>query len=152
MFDIGWSELMLIGVVALVVIGPKDLPKAIYGVGRWVRKARVMAREFQGHIDEVMREAEMDDLRRQALKARDEYMGGRTVDEILDPKGDLKAALDLPPPGLDAAPAAPIQPAAAQSAATQPVGPQSVMTGPNIAAPETPVETPPEKPTSEKNA
>lgn len=96
MFDIGWPELMLIGLVALVVIGPKDLPKAIYGFGKWVRKARVVAREFQTHIDDMMREAEIDDLRQQALKARD-FNLSRVVENTMDPKGELKTALDLPP-------------------------------------------------------
>lgn len=105
MFDIGWSELMLIGLVALVVIGPKDLPKAIYGVGKWVRKARLVAREFQSHVDDMMREAELDDLRQQALKARDLHMS-RMLEDTVDPKGELKAALDLPPPNIAAPPTA----------------------------------------------
>lgn len=96
MFDIGWSELMLIAVVALVVIGPKDLPQAIYAVGKWVRKARLVARDFQGHLDEMMREAELDDLRKQALKARDLNLK-QMVESQLDPKGELKSALELPP-------------------------------------------------------
>lgn len=121
MFDIGWPELMLIGLVALVVIGPKDLPKAIYGFGKWVRKARVVAREFQTHIDDMMREAELDDLRQQALKARDLNMS-RMVENAVDPKGELKGALDLPPaPKVD----------------------EPNIAAPNIAAPPTPAETTP---------
>ncbi|WP_448187711.1 Sec-independent protein translocase protein TatB [Azospirillum sp. sgz301742] len=96
MFDIGWSELMVIAVVALVVIGPKDLPQAIYGIGKWVRKARLVARDFQGHIDEMMREAELDDLRKQALKARDLNIK-QMVEDQFDPKGELKKAFDVPP-------------------------------------------------------
>jgi len=96
MFDIGWSELMIIAVVALVVIGPKDLPQAIYAIGKWVRKARLVARDFQGHLDDMMREAELDDLRKQALKARDLNIKAM-VENQLDPKGELKAAFDLPP-------------------------------------------------------
>ncbi|WP_255542793.1 Sec-independent protein translocase protein TatB [Azospirillum sp. INR13] len=68
MFDIAWSELMVIAVIALVVIGPKDLPKAIFTLGKWVRKARGVAREFQTHIDDMMRETELDELRKEALK------------------------------------------------------------------------------------
>jgi sec-independent protein translocase protein TatB len=65
MFDIAWSELMLIGAVALVVIGPKDLPKAMRTVGQAVGKIRRMAGEFQGQFNDAMREAELHDLKKQ---------------------------------------------------------------------------------------
>lgn len=64
MFDIGWSELILIGVVALVAIGPKELPGVLRMVGQWMGKARKMAAEFQGQFQEAMREAEMADLKK----------------------------------------------------------------------------------------
>ncbi|QQO30925.1 twin-arginine translocase subunit TatB [Bradyrhizobium diazoefficiens] len=64
MFDIGWSELVLIGVVALVAIGPKELPGVLRMVGHWMGKARKMAAEFQGQFQEAMREAEMADLKK----------------------------------------------------------------------------------------
>jgi len=63
MFDIGWSELALIAVVALVAIGPKELPGVLRTVGQWVGKVRRMASEFQGQFQEAMREAEMADLK-----------------------------------------------------------------------------------------
>lgn len=65
MFDIAWSELMLIGAVALVVIGPKDLPKAMRTVGQAVGKVRRMASEFQGQFNDAMREAELHELKKQ---------------------------------------------------------------------------------------
>lgn len=65
MFDIAWSELMLIGAVALVVIGPKDLPKAMRTVGQTIGKVRRMAAEFQGQFNDAMREAELHDLKKQ---------------------------------------------------------------------------------------
>lgn len=65
MFDIAWSEFMLIGAVALVVIGPKDLPKALRTVGQAVGKIRRMAAEFQGQFNDAMREAELHDLKKQ---------------------------------------------------------------------------------------
>ena len=68
MFDIAWSELALIGVVALIVIGPKDLPRVMRSLGQWTRRARAMAAEFQRNLDEMMREAELDDIRREVEK------------------------------------------------------------------------------------
>ncbi|MFZ1884568.1 MAG: Sec-independent protein translocase protein TatB [Rhodoplanes sp.] len=71
MFDIGWSELVLIGVVALIVIGPKELPGVLRAVGQWSAKIRRMAAEFQGQFQEALREVEVADLKKQ-------------VDEITD--------------------------------------------------------------------
>ena len=64
MFDIGWSELVVIGVVALIAIGPKELPGVLRMVGQWLGKARRMAAEFQGQFNEAMREAEMADIKK----------------------------------------------------------------------------------------
>jgi len=72
LFDIGWPELLLIGVVALVVIGQKDLPRALRVAGFWVRKARTMSREFQSSIDQMIREAELDEVRQELKKAAEE--------------------------------------------------------------------------------
>lgn len=63
MFGLDWFELMIIGVVALVVIGPKELPEALHILGRWMSKARGYAREFQNQFDELMREAEVKRMR-----------------------------------------------------------------------------------------
>ncbi len=70
MFDIGWSELLLVLVVALVVVGPKDLPRLIRMVGRWVGKARRMADQFRAGFDELTRETELDELRREISALR----------------------------------------------------------------------------------
>lgn len=64
MFDIGWSELVVIGVVALVVIGPKELPGVIRSVGRAVSKLRTMAGEFRTQFDDAMREAELHEVKK----------------------------------------------------------------------------------------
>lgn len=65
MFDVAPTELMLVVVVALVVIGPKDLPKAMRFVGKWMGKARGMARHFRSGLDTMMREAELEELEKQ---------------------------------------------------------------------------------------
>lgn len=65
MFDISWSEFLLIGIVALIVIGPKELPAVMRTLGQWTRKVRGMASEFQNQFQEAMREAEMADLKKQ---------------------------------------------------------------------------------------
>src|ERR1700719_1177092 len=76
MFDIGWSEFAVIAVVALIAIGPKELPGVLRMVGQWVAKARKMAAEFQGQFNEAMREAEMADLK-------------KTFDDVRDAAKDL---------------------------------------------------------------
>ncbi len=65
MFDIAWSEMVVIGAVALVVIGPKDLPKALRACGEFVGKVKRMAAEFQGQFNDAMREAEIHELKKQ---------------------------------------------------------------------------------------
>lgn len=62
MFDVAPSELMLVAIVALVVIGPKDLPKAMRFVGQWMGKARAMARHFRSGFDAMVREAELEEM------------------------------------------------------------------------------------------
>src|ERR1700739_4946049 len=75
MFDIGWSELVLIAVVALIAIGPKELPGVLRMVGQWMGKARKMAAEFQGQFQEAMREAEMADLKKSFDEVREAASG-----------------------------------------------------------------------------
>jgi sec-independent protein translocase protein TatB len=65
MFDIGWSELVVIGIVALIAIGPKELPGVLRSLGHWMGKVRGMASEFQNQFREAMREAEVADLKKQ---------------------------------------------------------------------------------------
>jgi sec-independent protein translocase protein TatB len=93
MLDIGWSEIAVIVVVALIVIGPKDLPKVLKTVGIWVRKARMLTRDFQNSVDEMIREADMEDVRRQATELRNINIG-REVEKTIDPSGSLRDAFD----------------------------------------------------------
>lgn len=74
MFDIASTELLLIVVVAVIVIGPKDLPRALYKLGQVVGKARGMARHFRTGIDAMVREAELEDLQKQWAKQNQEIM------------------------------------------------------------------------------
>ena len=95
LLDFGWSELMLIGVVALVVIGPKDLPKALRVAGFWVRKARTLSREFQSSIEQMVREAELDEMR-QELKKATEIDLEKEFHQAVDPTGSLAESLKPP--------------------------------------------------------
>jgi sec-independent protein translocase protein TatB len=95
LFDLGMSELLLIGVVALVFIGPKDLPKALRVAGFWVRKARTLSREFQGSVEQMIREAELDEMR-QELKKATEIDLEKQFRETIDPTGSLAESLKPP--------------------------------------------------------
>ncbi len=74
MFDVAPTELLLVVVVALVVIGPKDLPKAMRFVGKWMGKARGMARHFRAGFDTMMREAELEELEKKWREQNDAIM------------------------------------------------------------------------------
>src|SRR5271165_2321431 len=95
LLDFGWSELMLIGIVALVVIGPKDLPKALRVAGFWVRKARTLSREFQSSVEQMVREAELDEVR-QELKKASEIDLDKEFRQTVDPTGTLAESLKPP--------------------------------------------------------
>jgi sec-independent protein translocase protein TatB len=95
LFDLGWSEILLIGTVALIFIGPKDLPKALRLAGFWVRKARTLSREFQSSIDQMIREAELEEVR-QDLKKATEFDLDKEFHNTIDPTGSLNESLKLP--------------------------------------------------------
>ena len=90
MFDIGWSELVVIGVVALIAIGPKELPGVLRAVGQYMGKVRRMASEFQGQFTEAMREAEMADLKKQV----DEMTDTAKSYTNFDPLAEVKSQVD----------------------------------------------------------
>jgi sec-independent protein translocase protein TatB len=95
LLDFGWSELMLIGLVALVVIGPKDLPKALRIAGYWVRKARTLSREFQSSVEQMVREAELDEMRQELNKATQIDLDTE-FRHAVDPTGSLAESLKPP--------------------------------------------------------
>lgn len=129
MFDIGWSELVLIGVVALVAIGPKELPGVLRMVGQWMGKARKMAAEFQGQFQEAMREAEMADLKKsfdEVKEAASSFSGNNLMTSLQkDVSDSLRVdALDKP----------------AETSTTTAVEPPATPTTPEAPTPETFVE------------
>lgn len=89
MFDISWSEFLLIGVVALVFIGPKELPAVMRTIGQWTRRLRSMAADFQNQFQEAIREAEMADLKKQV---DDVTQGVKNYDPFKDVKSDFEVA------------------------------------------------------------
>ncbi len=89
MFDVGWIEMAVIALIALVVIGPKELPKAMRSLAKWTRKARSMAREFQSGIDDMVRDADLDDARK-AVESAKSFDFGKAVEETIDPTGGLR--------------------------------------------------------------
>ncbi len=90
MFDFAWSELGLIAVVAMILIGPKDMPVAIRSVTGWIRKARRMAAEFQTHVDEMVREADLGDIRTSINEIRNFDIRGE-IEKTVDADGSLRA-------------------------------------------------------------
>lgn len=110
MFDFAWSEIALIGVVALVLIGPKDLPVAIKAVTAMVKKARRMAAEFQTHVDDMVKDADLTEVRDQFRQIRNLDIRG-TIARAVDKDGTIREAMKdpmrTPPPPVvvpDAAP------------------------------------------------
>jgi len=95
MFDFAWSELALIAVVALVVIGPKDLPRVMRIIGQWTRRARAIAREFQGSLDQMMREAELDEVKRHIDRASS-FNVENEIRRVVDPTGEVQRSLSEP--------------------------------------------------------
>jgi sec-independent protein translocase protein TatB len=95
MFDIGWSEFLLIAVVALIAIGPKELPGVLRMVGQWIRKARKMAAEFQGQFQEAMREAEMADLKQSFDEVKEAASGFGRGGFMTSLQKDVSSALDI---------------------------------------------------------
>jgi sec-independent protein translocase protein TatB len=140
MLDIGWSELLLIAVVAVVVVGPKDLPVALRALGRTVSKMRKMAGEFQGQFNDALKEAELDDVK----KSFDELRSLNPINDIKDSLNPLSGPVAKPapepvPPAADQPPQ-PMTAADIEPSADKPV----VAAAPEAAAPvaAAPVATP----------
>jgi sec-independent protein translocase protein TatB len=87
-FDIASSELLVVVLVALLVIGPKDLPKALRFVGKWVGKARGVASHFRSGFDEMVRQSELEDLEKKWKAENDRIMRAHPADPRADVVGD----------------------------------------------------------------
>jgi len=94
MFDIGWTEITVILVIAIIVIGPKDLPKVLRAVGQWVAKAKAMTRDFRGHVDEMIRETEIDEVKKQ-IDSIDKFDANSALENTIDAEGDIREAFDF---------------------------------------------------------
>lgn len=92
MFDLGWTELLVIGVVALIVVGPKDLPVLFRNVGRWVGKARGMAREFSNAMNDAADEAGVNEIKK-GLNAATNPVGS-AVNSVNEAARDMAKSLD----------------------------------------------------------
>ncbi|MEL6235309.1 MAG: Sec-independent protein translocase protein TatB [Pseudomonadota bacterium] len=130
MLDLGWSELLVLGVAALIVVGPKDLPGMFRTVGQYVGKARGMAREFQRNMEDAARQTDLEDVRKAAQSVKDVgrmAAGGtaglaqfgmdktRKYAEDALKGGTETAASDAPAPAGDAKPVSIDKPATADS-------------------------------------
>ena len=149
MFDISWSEFLLIGIVAQVVNGPKELPSVMRTLGKWTRKVRGMAGEFQNQFQEAMRESEMGDLKKEVDNlARDVKGFDPTKDVRDDFRGlgeDFKKSLSGGAEPAAAVPVADPAPALTQTPAETASAPLDVAPTPAADAPAA-AATPPEAP------
>jgi len=94
MFDIGWQELFIVAILAIIVVGPKDLPRAIKTISGYIRKLKGLAREFQSGVDEMVKEAELDDLKNEMNAATSGDLK-KTIEDTIDPTGEMKKDLDM---------------------------------------------------------
>ncbi len=100
MFDFAWSEIALIAVVAMIAIGPKDMPAAIRAVTGWVKKARRMAAEFQTHVDEMVREADLSEVRASINEIRNFDIKGE-IEKTIDADGSIRSTFAVQSAGTD---------------------------------------------------
>jgi sec-independent protein translocase protein TatB len=119
MFDIGWGELLLIGIVALIAIGPKELPGALRTLGQWMAKLRRMASEFQNQFHEAMREAEMADLKKQVDDLTSQAQSYANFDPIGDVRRELEGTQQQIESAITAEPPASPPPTPAEVAAVE---------------------------------
>ena len=103
MFDLGWDEMALIAVVALLVLGPKELPNALRTASTWMRAARKLAGEFQSGVNDIIKEADLEDARKQ-LQAVNKQSIQQAIEKTVDPTGEMKSTFKLDEPAAAPAP------------------------------------------------
>lgn len=130
MFDIGASELLVLVIVAIVVIGPKDLPMALRTAGRWVAKMRRVSNHFKAGIETMIREAEMEEMERKWKEQNERIMRETAAQEAAAAQGQTLAAAEdqndpLPPtaPSVDPVMIGPMPPEEKVAAAPRPEAP-----------------------------
>lgn len=126
MFDVGYSELLLIAIVTLLVVGPKELPNLLRTIGKWTGKARAMARHFRSGFDTMIREAEIDEMNKQ-WAAHNQAIMASTPDltDLPEPErdADLEDIADLPPPAPATEAPAPAKPKRPRARKPAPIPP-----------------------------
>jgi sec-independent protein translocase protein TatB len=153
MFDIGWGELLVIGMVALVAIGPKELPGVLRTVGQWTGKLRRMATEFQNQFHEAMREAELADLKKQVDEMTSEVRSYGSFDPVSDVRRELEKtqsqienAMAEKPTAEKAAPQSVAENlASSMTSSADPVPADAPSAASNAAAPDATVQAPSEE-------
>ncbi len=95
MFDLSWSEILVIGTAAIIFIGPKELPGALRTLGQWTAKARALAREFQTSVDDMIRESELEKIKTEVDKLGSGDLQ-RQIERTVDPEGEITKALNEP--------------------------------------------------------
>lgn len=118
-FGIGASELLIIAIVALLVVGPKDLPRLLRSIGQFTRKIQAMAREFQEHLNEAAKEAGVDDIKKEVTSMTD-FTAGADLDKE---SSDIKRAIESSAPKPAAAKP---EPAQAEPALPEPPKPAAI--------------------------
>lgn len=134
MFDLSWSEILVIGTAAIIFIGPKELPGALRTAGQWMGKARALAREFQNSVDDMIRESELEKIKTEVDKLGSGDLQ-KHIEGAIDPEGEINRAFTAPAIALDepaapapaptpvsSAPAAPAPPAAPDASAMASAG------------------------------
>jgi sec-independent protein translocase protein TatB len=92
MLDVGWQELFVIAVITIIVVGPREIPRVLRTVTMWVRKIKDMARDFQSSIDDIAREADLDDIKKQLAEAKD-FDFEQEFENAIDPSGEVTNAI-----------------------------------------------------------